>query len=157
MLRLAPCVRLGILAAITFALSACGGGGSSSPPVNNPFGPSFAQCDPGTQVQLANPLPGQSGVSPGIGSVTIVANGNSNPLYNTYQQWSVVLTDSFGNTYNGGALQLVSDSNGPHPYTSDFYYSSSFQNLPPGRNWSAGLVFANGGNCSPAFLGNFST
>jgi hypothetical protein len=149
-------VRVAALAAMTFALSACGGGGSSSPPVNNPFGPSFAQCDPGTQVQLANPLPGQGGVSPTAGSITLVANGNNNTLYNTYQQWFVVLTDSFGNSYNGGPLQLVSFPNGPHPYNSDFYYSSSIQNLPSGRSWSAGLVYGNG-NCSPAFLGNFST
>ncbi|MGH7330671.1 MAG: hypothetical protein ACREJX_20160, partial [Polyangiaceae bacterium] len=134
-------LRLLSLAVVTFALTACGGGGggySSANPFNpNPF--AGAQCDPGTAVQLANPQPGQT-VSPTMGSVTIVASGNNNTLYNTYTQWNVVLTDNFGNTINGGSLSLTSYPSGPHPYQSDFYYASSIPSLPTGRQWAAGLV-----------------
>jgi hypothetical protein len=149
--------RLLFLAAITFALTACGGGGSSYSPAN-PFNPNpfTAQCDPGTSVQLANPQPGQTGVSPTMGSVTIVASGNNNTLYATYPNWNVVLTDNFGNQFTGGSLNLVSYPSGPHPYQSDFYYSSSIPTLPTGRQWAAGLVNTASG-CSPIFLGDFYT
>lgn len=149
-------LRLLAVAAITLALTACGGGGGSYSPAN-PFNPNpfTAQCDPGTAVQLANPQPGQTASST-MGSVTIVASGNNNTLYNTYPQWSVVLTDNFGNQITGGSLSLVAFPNGPHPYQSDFYYSSSIPSLPTGRQWAAGLVNTASG-CSPVFLGDFFT
>lgn len=150
------CLCFLALGAFTLALAACGGGGRSTAP--GPFGPNpfVVQCDPQTNVQLASPVPGQSGVSTTIGSITIVANGNNNLLYTTYPQWYVTLIDNQGNTVNGGSLKLVPFPNGPHPYQSDFYYSSSIPTLPAGSSWSAGLVEA-GQNCSPDFLGNFST
>ena len=150
-------LRILILTAMTLSLAACSGGGNSYSPANpsnpNPFS---AQCDPGTAVQLANPQAGQMGVSPVQGSVTIVANGNNNTLYNSYSQWNIVLTDNFGNQMTGGPLSLTSYPNGPHPYQSDFYYASSIPTLPTGRQWAAGLVNTYS-NCSPIFLGNFYT
>jgi hypothetical protein len=140
------------------ALAACNGGGTSNNGTFSPFGPNpfTGQCDPGTQVQLANPQPGQTGVNPGIGSITIVANGNNNTLYNTYSQWNLILQDNFGNTVQGGQLNLTPYPNGPHPYASDFYYQSSIPSLPFGRNWNVGLV-QSFSNCAPYSLFGFST
>ena len=113
-------------------------------------------CNPGTQVQLASPTSNQTGVSPGIGSITIVANGNNNTLYSTYNQWQITLTDNFGGSVSGSQLSLVPDPSGPHPYPSDFYYSSSIGQLTAGRTWTVYLV-ENNNLCSPDSLGSFST
>lgn len=151
--------RLFPIALAAAVLSACSSGGSSTPvgtlPPNNYGGGS---CNPGTSVQLANPQPYQTGVSPSIGSVTIVANGNNNTLYSNYPQWQVVLLDSYGDPpILGGALQLVADPNGPHPFGSDFYYSSSLngQSLTPGLSWNAYLAPL-GQQCGPQ-IGSFQT
>jgi hypothetical protein len=113
-------------------------------------------CNPGTQVQLASPAPNQSGVSSNIGQIIIVANGNSNTLYNTYAQWQFTVVDNFNNQLTGGSLNLVPDPSGPHPYASDFYYSSSIPQLTPGRTWNVELL-QNGNSCTPASVGSFST
>ena len=68
----------------------------------------------------------------------------------------LVIADDKGNKINGSPLNLVSDRNGPHPYSSDYYYSSAVTALPTGHRWNAGLVKSNG-KCSPTFVGNFST
>jgi hypothetical protein len=143
--------RIGVPAALAaLVLSACGSSGSSgSNPGTFPIpgGPPPTQFCAGTQVQLANPTPYQSGVSPNLSSITIVANGNSNALYNTYNQWQILLFDNYNDPPTiGGALQLVPDPNGPHPYNSDFYYSSSLQGqyLTPGTTWTAVLSNAQG-------------
>lgn len=132
------------------AFTSCSGGGPGGifggPPV----------CNPGTQVQLASPTPNQSGVSSGIGHVIIVANGNTDTLYNTYAQWQLILVDNFNGQTTGGSLSLVPDPSGPHPYPSDFYYSSSVPQLATGRNWNVELI-QNGNSCTPASVGSFST
>jgi hypothetical protein len=159
MARSLPTLQLLALSVAVLGLTACGAGGYSNnngsynPIGNNGFG---ITCDPGTQVQLANPQPGQTGVPGNIGSITIVANGNANTLYNTFSSWNVILSDNFGNTVVGGQLNLVPFNNGPHPFPSDFYYSSSIQTLPSGRSWNAGLV-QTFSNCAPYSLFGFST
>lgn len=147
------------LAALVF--TGCGGSGNSNPGGTNPVpgGPPFnqQQCT-GTQEQLASPTPYQSGVSSNIGSITIVANGNNNELYNSYSQWQVLLYDNYGDPpIIGNALQLVPDKQGPHPYGSDFFYSSSLQGqyLQPGTNWTVVLTSNNQGCQVP--LQSFST
>jgi hypothetical protein len=138
------------------ALTACGGGGGLGSVLGN-NGP--IECNPGTQVQLANPTPAQSGVNPNIGSITIVANGSNNTLYNSYGQWNLQLVDTFsGQTITGGQLSLVADPNGPHPYASDFYYQASIPQLQPGQNWNVQLVENQSyATCSPYPLNAFST
>ncbi len=136
------------------ALTACGSGGGA---LGGIFGGSGFQCNPGTQVQLANPTNGQSGVNPNIGSITIVANGNNNTLFNTYRNWSLVLSDNVDPQMQSSQLNLVSDPNGPHPYGSDFYYSASIQSLPSGRTWNVGLQQNSNGYCSAYPLYTFST
>ncbi len=113
-------------------------------------------CNPGTQVQLASPLPNQSGVQSNIGQITIVANGNSDTLFTTFAQWQFVLVDNFNNQMTGGSLNLVPDPSGPHPYSSDFYYQSSIPQLTAGRTWNVELT-QNGNSCSPLSVGSFST
>ncbi|HEV7180772.1 MAG TPA: hypothetical protein VGN11_12945 [Candidatus Baltobacteraceae bacterium] len=138
-------------AACCAILAACGGGGSGS--VNPPYG-GGGSCVPGTDVQIANPTPQSQGVPTNIGSITIVANGNSNQLYSTYSNWSLILQGNFG-PITGGNLALV-PRNGPQPFPSDFYYSASVPSLPGGENFQVQIV-NNNGYCSPVTVGEFST
>ena len=138
-------------AVLVFGLAACSGGGGSG---NGGF--LGAQCNPGTDVQLASPLPNATGVSASTNQIVIVANGQNNYLHSSYQNWNVVLQDNFGNQLFGGALALTSDSNGPHPYGQDFYYAANVQNLVPGTTYSASIVQANT-NCNLTQIGYFST
>lgn len=149
------------LAAVT--LTACSSGGSSNPPIGGNYPvygpPSSYQCDPGTQVQLANPQPYQTGVPTNQSSITIVANGDNNVLYQTYDEWELLYTDAYsGSTYATSTLQLVPDQNGPHPYGSDYYYSGSLngQGFIPGDSYTVSLVQAQNG-CQPVTVGSFST
>ena len=147
-------IRLSIAAALALALSACGGGGLG--PVIGGLNPGGGPiCNAGTSVQLANPQSGQTGVPTNIGQITIVANGNSNTLYNTYNQWYLTLKDQFGNVVQGGNLNLVSYPNGPHPFPSDFYYASSIPQLQSGTTWQVNLVQQGTGSVCP--LNSFST
>ncbi|HLI95551.1 MAG TPA: hypothetical protein VKT72_05605 [Candidatus Baltobacteraceae bacterium] len=151
-----PLTRLALTASLVLALTACGGGGLGSVlgpnPINN------VQCNPGTQVQLANPLPGQTGVSTNTSQITIVANGSNNFLYNSYSQWNVTLVPQYGGgpPIQGGPLSLVPDPNGPHPFSSDFYYNSNVGSLPSGVTWDVQLS-EQFGNCLPVPLNTFST
>jgi len=148
MKRFAPLI-LTVLCSL--ALASCAGGGGPGGIFGGP-----QVCNPGTQVQLASPAPYKNGVSTGVGQIIIVANGNNNILYNSYPQWQIVLADNFNGQTTGGSLNLVPDPSGPHPYPSDFYYSSSVPQLPVGRNWNVELV-ENGSSCTPASVGSFST
>jgi hypothetical protein len=153
--------RLLPLALVAAVLTACGSSGSSnSAPVPGVFpgGNPANACSPGTAVQLASPLPFQTGVSPNLSAVTIVASGNSNALYAAYSAWEVQLADQFGDLVPGAPLQLVSDSNGPHPFGSDFYYSSSLQGqfLTPGSTWEV-FLFNNNDGCSLDLRQSFQT
>jgi len=142
------------IASLLFWLVACSGGSGGG--LFGGGNPTFPPCDPGTQVQLANPLPGQTGVNPAIGQIEIVANGNTDTLYTTYQQWSLTLYDGSGNVYPGNGLNLVSDPGGPHPYASDFYYASSVSGLISGRTYTVRLGWV-GQNCNEVAVGSFST
>ncbi len=149
-------LHLAAAAGLSIAVSACGGG-SSNPFNPNPNGNGYgSQCAPGTNVQLANPSTYASGVPTNIGAITIVADGSSNSLYNTYNSWNLVLQGSFGNTITSGQLGLVSDANGPHPFPSDYYYSGSVPTLPAGQTFQV-LLENNTGFCSPVTIGQFST
>jgi hypothetical protein len=145
-----------IVAASLIVAAGCGGGGSSSgsvPPPNN-----FGVCDPGTQVTLANPLSGQTGVPTNTNRIEIVANGNNNTLNQSYTSFDLVLVDNFGNRLTSGPLSLVSDPGGIKPYPSDFYYAGTLPNsLNFGTNYSVYLnIFSS--SCSQLpFLGSFNT
>jgi hypothetical protein len=153
-------LRITPLLVAAVALAACngnGGAGSIFGGGGNPGAPYVAQCDPGTQVQLANPLNQQTNVSTNIGSITIVANGNSNVLYTMPSQWSLLLTDGVGDSISTGSLSPVADPNGPHPWGSDFYYSGSLQQqLIAGDTWTVSLLQTNA-SCTAQPVGTFST
>ncbi|MEO6912611.1 MAG: hypothetical protein ABI182_01145 [Candidatus Baltobacteraceae bacterium] len=145
--------RLAAAAAVLLGLAACGSGGAGG--IGGILGGGALECNPGTQVQLANPGPNQS-VGGGIGSIEIVANGNNNTLYSTYNQWNLQLISNLGDQVTSGSLNLTADPNGPHPYQSDFYYSASIQSLPSGRIWTVELNQTSN-NCTPYPLQSFST
>jgi len=142
------------------ALAACGGGGSTGTSgIPNPG--SNAICDSNSQgLQLARPGPGQGGVSSGTNTIEIVSSGNSDQLYQSYQQFDLILRDNFGNQIVTGPLSLVADPSGPHPYPNppgDFYYSGTLQGgLTPGDFYTVYLNAPNT-NCTPGVVGSFST
>ena len=140
-------LRLSTLATV-LCISGCSGGNSNSPMLAGTV------CDPGTQVQLANPQPGQTSVSGNIGSVVVVASDSNNTIYNTVTQWNVLLTYFWRPSYRQ-SVTLGAVPSGPHPYQRDFYYSSDIPTLPSGSTWSAYLSMNTG--CTPLFVGQFST
>jgi len=143
-------MRLALALGCLVSLAACSGNGLGGGGI---FGGN-SSCQPGTDVTLANPRQGQF-ASSNIGQIEIVANGNTNTLYNTSGQWYVSLTSGF-TTINGGNLVPFSDPGGYHPYGSDFYYTSSIGNLPTGTTWTVNLAWP-AGSCSPISIGSFST
>jgi hypothetical protein len=149
-------IRLLVPAILALALPACAGGGLGNNPLfgGSPFG---TQCQTGTSTQLANPQDGAFATN--VTAITIVANGNNNYLYNSYQNWYLyAYNQNTGQQIQGGQLNLVSDTSGPHPYASDFYYSSQLpQALPPGGNWTVYLDEFNGSCAGAPVAGSFST
>lgn len=154
--RVALLARTLLVAGAALVVTACSGGSSGSSPV--PFN-QYA-CDGGTQTQLARPLPNSGGNS-GVTSIEIVANNNNNQLGQSYQQYDLLIAPA-GAAPNQGyvtnALTPVSDTSGPHPYGSDFFYSGTIQggSLPFGQTFSVYLNAFNS-NCSPVYEGSFST
>lgn len=149
-------IRPALAASLLVALAGCGAGG-----LGNVLGPITGgsggiQCDPGTQVQLADPQPGQTGVSTSIGRIVIVANSDNNNLHTTYNQWNLTLVDQYGDRISGGNLTLISFPGGPQPYASDFYYASSIGQMPAGSTWNVELSEP-GAACLPVPLNSFST
>jgi hypothetical protein len=142
--------------ALLLGLSACGGSGGG---LGNIFGgnPSGSECQTGTAQELAAPQAFTTASN--VNQVTIVANGNVNALYQNYQNWYIYLTDSFGDRIQGAQLNLVADPGGPHPYPSDFYYSSQLpQTLPSGVTWNVFLTeFNNSNGCAAVPMAGFST
>ena len=139
------------VASLVALLGLAGCSGSASTPGHFQY-----PCNTGTSQQLANPTPNQAGVSTSQGRITIVAFGNNNNLYTTYNQWIITLTDNTGTPWTGGPLSLVSDPSGPHPYPSDFYYASNIPMLNAGRTYQAFLSQPSG-TCTPLQLQSFST
>ncbi len=134
-----------------FGLAACSGSGNGAPP---PTGPQA--CDPGTAVQDANPRPNQTGVPITLGQVIIVADGNTDTLYNNPSQWLVTLVGNAGGPLSGSPLALVPDPGGPHPFGSDFYYGSNVTTLNSGTTYTVYLG-RNDGTCQAIAVGSFST
>jgi hypothetical protein len=145
-----PLLTRTLIAAGLLALTACGGGSSGTAPVNN-----FGFCGNDTQYALARYNPG------GNATIEIVANGNNNTIYNSYQSFDLLLSLSpnspnANGTVSTGSLTLSSDSSGPHPFSSDYYYTATTQGfLQPGFTYYVWLnAFTS--NCVPIGpLGSF--
>lgn len=155
--RVALLARTLLVAGAALVVTACSGGSSGTG--NSPLPNNYGACFPDTQAQLARPTP--NSFSGGISSVEIVANGNANTLYQGYAANADLLVSPAGSAPSQGIptnpLTLVSDTSGPHPYSSDFYYSGNLtQSLPAGITWN---VWLNNFNsvCNPQLMGTFST
>jgi len=154
-----PHIRLGLAASLVLALTACGGGGLGSVLGPNPIN-SNPQCDPGTQVELASPQYGQTGVNGGIGQIVVVAQGQNNALNQNPSAWNITLTPQYGGSFTqGGPLTPADGRPLVHPWPSgDFYYSSSIGSLPQGVTWNVQLSEqSHYSACTPVNLGSFST
>lgn len=156
--RVARAARTLLVLGFAALATACSGGssGTGNSSLPNNYGP----CFPDTQAQLARPGTNSFG-NGGINSVEIVANGNNNSLYQGYAANGDLLIAPVGQAPSQGAatnpLTLVSDTSGPHPYGSDYYYSGTLNgSLPTGVTWN---VYLNNFNsvCNAQYMGSFST
>ena len=139
-------------------LAACGGGGSTGTAgIPNPG--SNQICDPNSQgLQLDNPRPFSSGVGTNTNTIEIVSNGNSDQLYQSYQQFDLIVQGNRGDQLVTGPLSLSPPDNGNKPFASDFYYTGTLQNgsLQFGETYT---VYLNAPNtaCTAGQVGQFST
>lgn len=141
------------------ALAACSGSGGG---LGNIFGGGLSNttCDPGTQVQLANPQPFASGVSTNIGQIVIVANGSNGDLHSNPSNWHLILRDNFGNVFDSSSNLSPFDAHGslPQPYGSDFYYAASIPGLSGGTTYNVTLQQGTDDvSCRATPLQSFST
>jgi hypothetical protein len=139
-----------IAVSILAAAAGCGGGSGNSLPGSG----NGQLCDSNAgSITVARPTPGfgQNG-----NTIEIVSSSSTDDLHGNPGAFDLNLQSNFGNTITG-SLSLVPDPSGPHPYTSDFYYQGTLQTpLQAGVTYS---VFLNvpSSNCSPGFVGSFST
>ena len=143
-----------LFAVAIVTLAGCAGGGGSTLP--NPG--STGVCDPtATGIQLARPTPG----FPSNGNaIEIVVNGNGDQLGNPQftSMFDLILRDQFNAEIDTGLLSAVADAGGPHPYSSDFFYAGNVpsNSILAGRTYNVYLNAPNT-NCTPGFVGSFST
>jgi hypothetical protein len=141
-----------LFAVAVVALAGCGGGGSSLP---NPG--SNQVCDPDAgSISLARP---SFGFSQNGNAIEIVSSSSTDQLHGNPSQFDLIIRDNFNNEIDTGVLSLVSDTGGPHPYTNDFFYAGTPLNnasLQFGRTYNVYLNAPNT-NCTPGFVGSFST
>lgn len=155
--RVAFATRMFLVAVSAISVTACGGGGSSSGTL--PPNPNESVCAQDTQVQIAVPSPNSYG-NGSPSQIVIVANGQNNSLYQSYQNFDLLIappnTNPVTNSYSSVYLSLTSGNGAPKPYPSDYYYSASTPNLPYSSAYS---VYLNNptGYCQPQYLGTFSS
>jgi hypothetical protein len=144
-----------VAASLVIAAGCGGGGGSGTSPIPNPGSSQY--CDANNSgVQLARPTPGFPMTA--ANTLEIVANGNADQLAQSFSQFDLNLVDNFGNRFVTGPLSPVSDAGGPHPYTSDYYYTGVIQggNLPSGDFFTVYLNAPNT-NCTLLPIGSLQT
>jgi len=140
-------LRAVIAGGALLAMTACGGGGSSSG--TSPV-PNSGYCGNDTQYALANPQNGGN-ISTTGQSFEIVVNGNNNQIAQSFQNFQLVLVPQ-NNSSGGvttGSFSRASDNGGFHPFTTDFYYTAQLQsNLQFGQTYNV-YVNAFTSNCTP--------
>jgi len=140
-------LRAVIVGGALLAMTACGGGGSSSG--TSPV-PNSGYCGNDTQYALANPQNGGN-ISTTGQSFEIVVNGNNNQIAQSFQNFQLVLVPQ-NNSSGGvttGSFSRASDNGGFHPFTTDFYYTAQLQsNLQFGQTYNV-YVNAFTSNCTP--------
>ncbi|HEY0381581.1 MAG TPA: hypothetical protein VGC72_05230 [Candidatus Elarobacter sp.] len=141
-----------LVAVSLFAAAGCAGGSSGS---TLPDPGSNAICDSNAQsITLARPTAGfpQNG-----NTIEIVSSTDQDQLHGNPGAFDLNLRDNFGNVIITGALSLTPDTGGPHPYTNDFYYVGTLQTpIQGGRTYNV-FLNAPSTNCTPGFVGSFST
>ncbi len=141
-----------VLASAFIAAAGCAGGSGSST-LPNPGGNGLCDSNAGS-ITLARPT---SGFGQNGNSIEIVSSTDQDQLHQFPNQFDLNLRDNFGNVTVTGPLTLVADSQGPHPFTNDFYYAGTLQNsLQPGLTYTVFLNAPNT-NCTPGNVGSFST
>ena len=142
-----------VVASVVLA-AGCGGGGSSNSTIPG-GGNTNNVCDFNAQsIALARPTAGfgQNG-----NTIEIVSSTSSDDLHANPTAYDLNLRDNFNNLIITGPLSLVADPSGPHPYSNDFYYQGTLQSpLLSGRTYNVFLNAPNS-NCTPGFVGSFST
>jgi hypothetical protein len=135
-------------------LAACGGNNS---------GPGLAPVDcvlpTGTQVALAYPISGSSGVSDTLAQVVIAA---SPALPGT---WQVALLLPLGTLYTGNAVATIASNSVPTPFATPSFASPTYQSsalsmgaLPAASSITVLLSNQNGGFCNGfSSIGTFTT
>lgn len=157
--RVALLSRTLLFAGAAVVASACSGGGTGTSG-NSPVPINQYACDGGTQTQLARPAP-NSGGNGSVSTFEIVANGNNNQLGQSFQQYDLLIAPPGVPPTQGyvtNALTSVPDPNGPHPFSSDYFYSATLQNGPLqlGQTYDVYLNAYNS-NCTAVYEGTFST
>jgi hypothetical protein len=149
--RPARAARALFAASLLAAAAGCAGGSSSNVP--NPGSTQICDPDAGS-ISIARPSPGfpQNG-----NSIEIVSSSGSDQLHSNPTAFDLILNDNFGQQIVTGLLNLVPDTNGPHPYSSDFFYQGSLgTGLSAGRTYNVFLNAPNS-NCTPGFVGQIFT
>lgn len=135
-----------VAASIVIAAAGCAGGSNSTLP-NSGNG---QLCDSNAgSISIARPSPG----FPSNGnSIEIVSSSSTDDLHGNPGAFDLILNNNSNVT---STLSLVPDVNGPHPYSSDFFYQGNLPNALPSGTYN---VFLNAPNssCSPGFVGTFS-
>ncbi|MEA2786362.1 MAG: hypothetical protein QOF71_2466 [Candidatus Eremiobacteraeota bacterium] len=140
-----------VVASIVAAAAGCAGGSNSSLPNSG----STAICDSNAgSITVARP---SAGFASNGNSVEIVSSSSTDDLHNNPGLFDLNLRDNFGNVIVSGFLSLVPDPSGPHPYSSDFFYQGNLSvALQPGLTYQV-FLNAPSTNCTPGFVGSFST
>jgi hypothetical protein len=141
-----------LVAASVFVAAGCGGGGSSS---TLPDPGSNAICDSNAgSITVARP---SAGFGQNGNAIEIVSSSSTDQLHGNPSAFDLNLRDNFGNVLITDPLSLVADNSGPHPYSTDFYYAANLQGtLLAGRTYNV-FLNAPSTNCTPGFVGSFST
>jgi hypothetical protein len=140
-----------VLLVLVVSVSACGGGSGGNYAVY--------PCAPGTNLYLARPRDGQSGVPAATTFIEIAGSGTNNNLYTAPQTFYLILVPQTGSSapLTTAPLHLVSDPLGPFQGPGVEYYAGTLNTPLSARQ--VYLVFFNGtSSCTPESpIGAFAT
>ena len=134
-----------IAVSIIAVAAGCGGGSNSTLP-NSGNG---QLCDSNAgSISIARPT---AGFPSNGNTLEIVSSSSTDDLHGNPGAFDLLLNNSIATS----TLSIFPDPNGPHPYTTDFYYQA---NLPAGLPSGTYNVFLNAPNsaCTPGFVGTLS-
>ena len=134
-----------LIAVSILAAAGCAGGSSNSLP-NSGNG---QLCDSNAgSITVARPT---FGFPANGNTIEIVSSSSTDDLHGNPGAFDLNLNNSSLVT---STLSLVPDNNGPHPYTTDFYYQAT---LPGGLSGTYNVFLnAPSSNCQPGFVGTVS-